>query len=150
MSPLKIDGLLCLWGARNAAGGATYPEQVLGIPVNRKFEALYIYQTALFPASDNTPVYEVVWQYEDGSSATNQLRYGSDIIEVGGNPSERASRVTRLNHKTANDPTGPNSRLAWMGGTRSQGQNRPDAVLPDGDRKSTADGPSDVHRSIFL
>ena len=123
--PLQIEGLLCLWGERNAAGGANFPEQALGIPVNRKFEALYIYQTTLFPSADNTPVYEVVWRYEDGSSATNQLRYGSDILEVGGNPSERASRVSGPDHKTANDPTGPNSRLAWMGGTRTQGENRP-------------------------
>jgi len=123
--PLQIEGLLYLWGARNAAGGATFPEQVVGIPVNRKFESLYIYQTALFPSSDNTPVYEVVWQYEDGSSATNQVRYGSDILELAGNPGERASRVTGPDNKTANDPTGLNSRLAWMGGTRTQGQNRP-------------------------
>jgi RNA polymerase sigma factor (sigma-70 family) len=123
--PLQIGGLLCLWGERNAAGGAKFPEQVVGIPVNRKFEALYIYQTAFFPSSENTPVYEVVWRYEDGSSATNQLRYGSDIIELAGNPTRRASRVTGPNNKTANDPTGPNSSLAWMGGTRTQGQNRP-------------------------
>ncbi len=123
--PLQIEGLLSLWGGRNAAGGTKFPEQVLGIPVNRKFEALYIYHTAFFPSADNTPVYEVVWRYADGSSATNQLRYGSDILEWAANPSQRATRVTGADHKTANDPTGPNSRLAWMGGTRTQGENRP-------------------------
>ena len=123
--PLEIEGVLYLWGRRSAEGGAALPEQVLGIPVNRKFETLYIYQGALFPSSDNTPVYDLVWRYEDGSSATNELLYGPDIIEWAANSSQRAMKPKGSDGKTGNDPTGPNSKLAWMGGTRSEGQNRP-------------------------
>jgi RNA polymerase sigma factor (sigma-70 family) len=123
--PLQIDGMFCLWGGRNAAGGLVFPEKVLGIEVNQKFESLYVYHGAFFPSRDNTPVCEVVFHYEDGSTATNQLLYGSDIVEWAARPGKKANTPTGPHAKTANDPTGPNSKAAWVGGTDVPGKNRP-------------------------
>src|ERR1700733_5007014 len=77
--PLQIDGLIYLWGKGNSDAGAEFPEEVLGIPVNQKFETLYVYHGAFFSAPDGTPVSEIVFRYDDGSSATNQLLYGADV-----------------------------------------------------------------------
>ncbi|MGA2030564.1 MAG: hypothetical protein ABSG87_10895, partial [Verrucomicrobiota bacterium] len=46
--PLQIDGLMCLWGDGNAEAGAVFPEQVLGIAVNQKFETLYMYHCTFY------------------------------------------------------------------------------------------------------
>jgi RNA polymerase sigma factor (sigma-70 family) len=123
--PLQIDGAFFLWGRQNAAGGLVFPEKALGIEVNQKFQTLYVYNTAWFPSPDNTPVCQVVFHYDDGSMATNQLLYGSDIVEWAANSAKKANTPTGPKFKTMNDPTGPNSKAVWVGGTRSLGQNRP-------------------------
>jgi hypothetical protein len=112
--PLEIGGMICLWGERSAKGGVVLPEQVLGINVNRRFETLYVCHGAFFASSDKTPVCEVVFRYEDGSSVTNQLLYGSDILDW---------NVKRSG--TATGPTGPHSKLAWEGGTFTPGKKLP-------------------------
>lgn len=114
--PLQIDGMICLWGAGNANKlKIIFPEQILGIAMNRKFETLYVYHGAFFESPDKTPVCEVVFRYADGSSATNQLLYGSDIIDW----------VAKSRGKTTIGPTGPHSKLAWVGGTFTPGQKKP-------------------------
>ena len=123
--PLQIDGMFCLWGGQNAAGGLIFPEHVLGIEVNQKFETLYVYHGAFFPSPDNTPVCEVVFHYEDGSTTTNQLFYGSDIVEWAAKSGKKANIPRGPHAKTANDPTGPDSKAAWVGGTFDIGKNRP-------------------------
>jgi hypothetical protein len=113
--PLQIDGMLCLWGADNANKlKIIFPEQILGIAVNQKFETLYVYHGAFFSAPDNTPVYDLVFRYADGSSATNQLRYRSDILDWGANSGRGLVR-----------PTGPNTKLAWVGGSFAPGKKQP-------------------------
>jgi RNA polymerase sigma factor (sigma-70 family) len=103
--PLQIDGSKCLWGAGYAKyGGSIGAENLLGIPMHRKFETLYVYHTAMFWTSNNTPVYELVFRYEDDYSVTNIIRYGVDILDSYSNQG-----------KTVIGPTGPNSRLAWYG-----------------------------------
>ncbi|MGZ4972920.1 MAG: hypothetical protein ACXWDN_09185, partial [Limisphaerales bacterium] len=123
--PLQIDGAFFLWGSQNAAGGLVFPEKALGIDVNQKFETLYVYHGAFFPSADNTPVCQVVFHYDDGSMATNQLLYGSEIVEWAARSGKRANTRTGPKSKTLNDPTGPNSKAVWVGGTRTPGQNRP-------------------------
>ncbi len=123
--PLQIDGTIFLWGAMNAAGGAVFPEKALGIDVNQKFETLYVYNSAFFPSPDNTPVCQVVFHYDDGSTATNQLLYGSEIVEWAARSGKKANTPTGPKSKTMNDPTGSNSKAVWVGGTRTRGQNRP-------------------------
>ncbi|MGA2241215.1 MAG: hypothetical protein ABSH11_04160 [Verrucomicrobiota bacterium] len=112
--PLEIGGMICLWGGRSAQGGLIFPEQVVDIGVNQKFETLYVCHGGFFDSPDKTPVCKVVFHYEDGSSATNQLLYGSDILDW---------NVKRAKGEIA--PTGPHSKLAWMGGTFTPGRNEP-------------------------
>jgi hypothetical protein len=104
--PLQIDGMMYLWGEGNANKGAVFPEQIPGIAVNRKFETLYVYHAAFFSSPNRTPVYEMVFRYEDGSSVTNQLLYGSDLLDF-----------NSKGGKTIVGPNGPHSKLAWVGGS---------------------------------
>jgi len=114
--PLQIDGMICLWGAGNANKlKIVFPEKILGIAVNQKFETLYVYHGAFFTSPDKTPVCEVVFRYADGSSATNQLLYGSDILDW----------VAKSRGKTTIGPTGSHSKLAWVGGTFKPGAKQP-------------------------
>jgi hypothetical protein len=112
--PLEIDGIMCLWGARSAQGGLVFPEQILDIAVNQKFETLYVCHGVYFSSPNKTPVYEVVFRYVDGSSVTNQLLYGSDVLDW---------NVKRSG--TAKGPTGPHSKVAWEGGTFTPGKKEP-------------------------
>jgi hypothetical protein len=112
--PLQIDGLKCLWGAANGKSGQNFDQQLLGIPVHRKFETLYVYHATYWTAQNNTPVYELVFRYEDDYSVTNQIRYGVDILDWYANKG-----------KTIFGPTGPNSRLAWHGEYSAKGKTQP-------------------------
>ena len=114
--PLQIGGMICLWGGGNAQKlNIIFPEQVPGIPLNRKFETLYVYHGAFFKSPDGTPVCEVVFRYDDGSSVTNYLRYGDDILDW----------IAKRNAEGVIGPTGPNSKLAWVNGSFTPGQIQP-------------------------
>lgn len=63
--PLQIDGIIYLWGEGNAKAGADFPEEVTGIGVNQKFETLYVYHCTFFNSPKGTPVYDLVFRYED-------------------------------------------------------------------------------------
>jgi hypothetical protein len=112
--PLQIDGMICLWGSGNAKMGIVFPEQISGIVVNQKFETLYVYHGSFFKSPPGTPVCGLIFHYEDGSSATNELLYGNDILDWIESPTGKM-----------NGPTGPNSKLAWVGGTFKPGTKRP-------------------------
>jgi hypothetical protein len=112
--PLEIGGQMCLWSSRATSLGLLFPEQFLDIRVNQKFETLYIYHGAFFASPDKTPVCVVVFRYTDGSSVTNQLLYGIDMLD--------------WNYKrgrTGFAPTGTRSKLAWVGGTATPGKKEP-------------------------
>lgn len=110
--PLQIDGMMFLWGEGNAQKGASYPDAITGIAVNQKFDTLYVYHCAFFSSPDRAPVYELVFRYADGSSLTNQMLYGTDVLDFNsrGKPT---------------GPTGANSKLAWVGASFSPGRNQP-------------------------
>ena len=112
--PLQIEGTLCLWGDGNTKMGAVFPEQVLGIAVNRKFETLYVYHCTFFGSPNNTPVYNLVFRYEDDYSVTNTIRYGVDTIDF-----------NTPGGKTKTGPTGTNSKVAWVGGSFTPDGKRP-------------------------
>jgi serine/threonine protein kinase len=107
--PLKIGGMFCLWGegCANRKPPVIFPEAVTGIQINRQFETLYIYHGSFYTSPEGTPVCDVVFRYEDGSSMTNQMRYGNDFLDW------------TVNYKvgTVISPTGSNSKLAWVGGS---------------------------------
>jgi hypothetical protein len=116
--PLDIEGMICLWGEGNATElKIVFPEEILGIVIKQKFETLYVYHGSFFKSPDNTPVCAVVFGYADGSSVTNQMLYGEDVIdwvdwEAG-------------NNQDVSGPTGSRSKLAWVGGAFSPTENRP-------------------------
>jgi RNA polymerase sigma factor (sigma-70 family) len=113
--PLQIDGTKCLWGAGHPQyGGSIGDPQLLGIPVNRKFETLYVCHTAIFSSRNNTPVYELVFRYEDGDSVTNQVKYGSDVLDWYANAGWKVI-----------GPTGRDSQLAWHGNYVAKGKTLP-------------------------
>jgi hypothetical protein len=107
--PLQIDGMLCLWGAGNARKGAVFPDKVLGIVVNQTFQTLYVYHCTFFGSTPNTPVYDLVFRYEDGDSATNTVRYDIDVLDFN---TAKAKKIK--------GPTGQNSKLAWSGHSSMQ------------------------------
>jgi RNA polymerase sigma factor (sigma-70 family) len=113
--PLQIDGSKCLFGAGYPQyGGSIGDPQLLGIPVNRKFETLYVYHTAIFSSRNNTPVYELVFRYEDGDSVTNLVKYGADVLDWYANTGRKVI-----------GPTGRNSQLAWHGDYVADGKTQP-------------------------
>jgi RNA polymerase sigma factor (sigma-70 family) len=113
--PLQIDGTKCLWGAGYPQyGGSVGDPQLLGIPVNRKFETLYVCHTAIFSSRNNTPVYELVFRYEDGDSVTNLIKYGADILDWHANTGWKVI-----------GPTGRDSQLAWHGDYVAKGKTLP-------------------------
>jgi hypothetical protein len=112
--PFNVDGIICLWGGRSAKGGLVLPEADPDIGVHQKFETLYVYHAAFFASPNNTPVYDVLFHYTDGSSATNQVLYGADVLDW----NVKRSRAAR-------GPTGSRSRVGWQGGTFTPGKNDP-------------------------
>ena len=102
--PLQIDGILCLWGAGNASSGAVYPEEATGIAVNQKFETLYVYHCTFYNSPRNTPVYDLVFRYADGESATNTMLYGVDTMDF-----------NTAGGKNIRGPSSPNTKIGWIG-----------------------------------
>jgi hypothetical protein len=112
--PFNVDGMICLWGGRSAKGGLTLPDADTDIAVNQKFQTLYVYHAAFFASPHNTPVYDLVFNYADGSSVTNQVLYGADVLDW---------NVKRS--RNAKGPTGARSKVGWQGGTFTPGKNDP-------------------------
>ncbi len=116
--PLDIGGMICLWGENNEKQlHLKFPEARTGIPLNCKFETLYVYHGTFFSEKNGVPVCAVVFRYEDGSAVTNQLLYGEDMLDWAAN---RGGRVIA--------PSVSRSELAWVGG--SFAPDRPKAKEP--------------------
>ena len=111
--PLQIDGYQLLWGEGNAQTGGVFPEQVIGIAMNQKFETLYVYHCTFYGSPKNTPVYDLVFRYEDGDSATNTIRYGVDTIDF-----NTPGKKTVL-------PSSPNTKVGWVGSSFTTDGKRP-------------------------
>jgi hypothetical protein len=97
--PLEIDGMICLYGEGNASKGLTFPEELTGIAINKKFQTLYVYHASFFGSPPGTPVYDIVFRYDDGTSATNKILYGEDVLDWYGHVK----------------PTAARSKVAWRG-----------------------------------
>jgi len=102
--PLEIGGMFCLYGEENAKRGMTYPEEKTGIAVGRSFETLYLCHVAFFEAPAETAVCELRFQYDDGTTESDQILCGSDVRDWFVNtPDEELG------------PSGKRSTLAWSG-----------------------------------
>jgi len=102
--PLKIGGTFSLYGEENAKRGMKFPEEITGIAIGRPFEALYICHVAFFEAPAGAPICEVRFQYDDGTTESDQILCGSDARDWFVNaPDEEIG------------PSGKRSTLAWTG-----------------------------------
>ena len=102
--PLEIGGMFALYGEENEKRGLKYPVEIKGIPIGRPFEALYIGHVAFFEAPAGTPICEVRFQYDDGTTESDQILFGSDARDWYVNtPDEEIG------------PSGKRSTLAWTG-----------------------------------
>jgi hypothetical protein len=102
--PLEIGGSFSLWGEENAKRGMKFPEEFQGIPVGRAFETLYVYHTSYFEAPAGTAICEVRFQYDDGTSESDQIVAGSDVRDWFQNADDKNP-----------GPTAKRSTLAWSG-----------------------------------
>jgi hypothetical protein len=105
--PFQIDGMTCLWGANNAKEGFVMPEEALDVGIKGTFETLYIYHATFYASPAKTPVYEVVFRYNDGSSITNKILYGDDVFDW---------------FTGRGAPGNPRSRVAWRGAYKDGGK----------------------------
>jgi hypothetical protein len=113
--PLEISGAIFLWGEQNTKHGMKFPEKVTGIPVGRKFETLYACHGGFFEGKAGTPMYEIHFQYDDGTSAADTILCGDDARDwFVGNPNEPLG------------PSGKRSTLAWKG--EGKYENRPQLI----------------------
>ena len=114
--PFQIGGLIYLWGnGPSGKGSSGNPEIVPGIAVNRKFQSLYLCHGSYYKSPDDTPVVKVVFHYDDGSSFTNTMLFGDDILDWKVSGHEAPLRT----------PSGTNSSLAWIGGEFSPKEKTP-------------------------
>jgi len=111
--PLEIQGATILWGQRNADRGQKYPETVIDIPVQQKFETLYILHCVFFEAAKGEPSFDIVINYEGGKMQTDTILNGEDSKDWWVNdPNEELG------------PTGQRSTLAWKGTGKANGRDQ--------------------------
>ena len=98
-----VDGSAMLGGGTGWQEPYHFPEKRLGVPVHQKFASLYLFHFAEWSDPPGTPVYDLVLRYEDGSSVTNEIEYGTDIYDFYAPPNDTT------------EPSGTNSIVAWRG-----------------------------------
>jgi hypothetical protein len=102
--PLEIQGATILWGQRNADRGQSYPETVTDIPVQQRFETLYILHCVFFEAAKGEPSFDIVINYEGGKMQSDTILCGEDSKDWWVNdPNEELG------------PSGKRSTLGWTG-----------------------------------
>jgi len=102
--PLEIQGATILWGQRNADRGQNYPEKITDIPCQQKFETLYLLHCVFYEAPKGQPSFNVVLNYEDGKTESDEVLCGDDSKDWWINDPNEAP-----------GPSGKRSTLAWTG-----------------------------------
>jgi hypothetical protein len=111
--PLEIQGATILWGKRNADRGQEYPKTVTDIPVQQKFETLYILHCVFFEAAKGEPSFYTVINYEGGKTQNGEILCGDDSKDWWVNdPNERIG------------PTSKRSTLGWKGTGKANGRDQ--------------------------
>lgn len=127
--PLEIQGATILWGQRNTDQGQNYPETVKDIPVQQKFETLYILHCVFFEAAQGEPSFYTVINYEGGKRQSDEVLCGEDSKDWWVNdPQEELG------------PSSERSTLAWKGTGKANDRDQDvrfcltaiDSLHPDG------------------
>jgi hypothetical protein len=92
--PLAIDGQICLWGEGNAKNGLVFPEAVDDIPVNRKFDTLYVYHATFFASREGSPVYHLTLKYADDTTSMTTICYGAHVRDWYKPAKEKVTRLS--------------------------------------------------------
>ena len=133
--PLEIQGATILWGKRNADRGQNYPETVIDIPCQQKFETLYILHSVFFEAAKGEPSFDIVLNYEGGKTQTDTILCGEDSKDWWVNdPNETLGPIGQT----------LDARLERHGQSQRPRPGRP--LLPDGDRQQASRPPGHDHR----
>ena len=111
--PLAIDGIICLWGEANAKNRAVFPEKVDDIPVNRKFDTLYVYHAAFYASRDGSPVYHLTLNYDNGISSMMTICYGAHLRDWYQTPDEPVSELTDTKSKMVWRGANPDSQAGY-------------------------------------
>lgn len=101
---IDICGAMTLWGKANADRGLVYQKSIEGIPINAKFQSLYLCHAVFFESKPEEPIFHVVFNTKDRSQASKpllNLKDGRDWF------------LSNMNENP--EPTGKNSVLAWAG-----------------------------------
>lgn len=109
--PVRIDGAMMLWGKSNADRGMAYPETYEGIPIDAEVTSLYVCHAAFFEAEPESPIFHVVFHYDEETAKSESVVCGGDA---------RDWFVSREEENFG--PTGKRSRLGWAGNGRMRGR----------------------------
>jgi hypothetical protein len=108
--PLAIDGMICLWGESNAKNGLVFPEKVDDIPVNRKFDSLYVYHTTFFSSRDGSPVYHLTLKYANDMASMTTICYGAHLRDWFMSPHEKVTELTDSKSKMVWSADNPDNK----------------------------------------
>jgi hypothetical protein len=108
--PLAIDGRLCLWGESNAKNGLVYPEKVDDIPVNRKFDSLYVYHATFYSSRDGAPVYHLTLKFADDTSSMTTICYGAHVRDWFQSPNEKVTELSDSKSKMVWSADNPDNK----------------------------------------
>jgi beta-lactamase regulating signal transducer with metallopeptidase domain len=105
--PFDIDGQCVLYGRSEAhwweSQGKTYPDEITGIEIGRKFAELHLIHTAWWHEFHGCPIATIRLHYSDGDTVGFQLRYCVHVL---------ANRLPTEERETLTDP---HSKLIWLG-----------------------------------
>ncbi len=105
--PFQIGGRVWVYGRQEASTAnkteADYPD-LIGIPVNQKFDELHLLHGARFPDVEGREIASIRLSFADGSRQEFPIRYGGHVRDWQRLPSEEQETLTD-----------PNSKIVWRG-----------------------------------
>jgi hypothetical protein len=108
--PLAIDGMICLWGESNAKNGLVFPEKVDDIPVNRKFDSLYVYHATFFSSREGSPVYHLTLKYANDTESMTTICYGAHVRDWFKSPHEKVTELSDSKSKMVWSADNPDNK----------------------------------------
>jgi hypothetical protein len=112
--PLAIDGRIFLWGEGNAKTGQVFPEKVDDIPVNRKFDSLYVYHATFFSSREGSPVYHLTLKYADDTASMTTICYGAHVRDWYKSPKEKVTELSDSKSKMVWSAENPDNKAVTI------------------------------------